>query len=73
MIVAPLGRSTLAQTGRDHWSEVDCPPADRVAASLVEGLAGELGGDVRWRSGPNGVTAMLSFPLGLELSATLGA
>jgi two-component sensor histidine kinase len=64
---------------RRHGAEVSCqvadnggslpnPPASR-GRQVVEALAGELGGEVSWRFGPDGVTANLNFPLGPELSA----
>ena len=68
--VRRVGAEVLCQVADNGGSLPDPPPSR--GRHVVEGLAGELGGDIRWRFGPNGVTAMLSFPLGLELSATLG-
>lgn len=42
------------------------PPPSR-GRRVVEHLARELRGEVRWRFRPNGVTASLAFPVSLEL------
>jgi two-component sensor histidine kinase len=61
---------------RQAGNEIVCTVADNGGCALnptpsrghrvVERLARELNGEIRWRFGPNGVTASLSFPAALH-------
>jgi two-component sensor histidine kinase len=58
--VRQAGAEVLCQVSDNGGCEPD-PPASR-GRKVVEGLAGDLGGDISWRFEPSGVTALLSFP-----------
>ena len=49
----------------DDGGAAGAPPPSR-GRRVVQRLAGELGGDIHWTFRPNGVTAVLTFPLSLD-------
>jgi two-component sensor histidine kinase len=69
--VEPVG-AELRCAVTDDGGAVGNPPPSR-GRRVVERLAAELGGDIRWTFRPNGVTAVLTFPLSPDDHTPSGA
>jgi two-component sensor histidine kinase len=59
--VCARGDLVLCRVSDDGGSDVPARPGR--GSAVIEGLAAELGGQVEWRFGRGGATALLSFPL----------
>ena len=67
--VGQVGNEVICKVADN--GQIPANPQPSCGSRVVEGLARELQGDVRWNFGPAGVTATLSFPASLNFVEAL--